>query len=289
MTVLQVKLPRHIVLIPPLVLVVVGSIIIGTANPPRQKKLDVTTSIVGSYEHCLGTTRYKLGQYAEARSLLSEAVKKRMNALGRKNADTANSMLQLAETLYELNEIKQADHLYSETLAIRTEILGIQHPDTIYAMEALANCCQKMSRLDDAESLLSKALALRKRREDSNLDQAITMANLGNTKALKKAYPEAEQLQIHALQIVTSELGENNFLTAKLFHNLAACYQDQEKFTEAEKLLLKAIRIKQNLRQHLSLTYGTKHLAWLAEEIDVSKIRLASLYFERTNNSRPNQ
>lgn len=86
--------------------------------------------------------------------------------------------------------------------------------------------------------------------------------------------PDAEQLHITALELSIKALGGNNVQTAKHYGNLGRLYQSMKKYTEAEKMQLVAIAIKEEI------------LGKDDYEVGLSLGHLASLYNYHTKQYR---
>ena len=77
------------------------------------------------------------GQYAEAVTLLSEAVEIDRRTIGTDTPEYAISSHNLASVLIDLGNLSDAESRLRETLAIRRKVLGNDHPDLFYSLNNL--------------------------------------------------------------------------------------------------------------------------------------------------------
>ena len=76
--------------------------------------------------------------------------------LGRKHADTLDSVYDLADLLKTRGKINEAIPFFERDLRGQEEIHGINHPDTIYSAKNLMEILIQQGRIDEANELKLK-------------------------------------------------------------------------------------------------------------------------------------
>ena len=154
------------------------------------------------------------GKWSEAEKLQRKVLRARERALGTRHPDTLWTMHTMAVSLWSMGRYAEAEKLERQVLKIRVQILGKGHPDTIWAMLNLVASLFEQSRED----------------------------------RVKRA--EAQKLVLEARDTVEgrlSILGEDDRDGLWGIDSVAAWLDRLGRYTEAEKLERRALRIRQRL------------------------------------------
>jgi tetratricopeptide (TPR) repeat protein len=162
---------------------------------------------------------------------------------------------------------QEAEALYQKGLALREYCFGASHPDT-------AQICYNLGRLyfDTGQYALSiqlhqRALAIREQvLAPDDLHIALSLNSLAFAYYIQEiALDEIEPLFLRALSIYEQAIGRDHPMTSHCLSNLALFYASQDRFLEAEQLLLEvqAIREQHLPPIHLDTARSLQNLAWL--------------------------
>ncbi len=162
---------------------------------------------------------------------------------------------------------QEAEVLYQKGLALREHCLGASHPDT-------AQICYNLGRLyfDTGQYTLSiqfhqRALAIREQvLAPDDFHIARSLNSLAFAYYIQDvATEEIEPLFLRALSIYEQAIGRDHPITSHCLSNLALFYASQDRFLEAERLLLEvqAIRERHLPPVHLDTARSLQNLAWL--------------------------
>jgi non-specific serine/threonine protein kinase/serine/threonine-protein kinase len=202
---------------------------------------DLDPLVKAQLQQTLGEVLYSLGKYAEAESLLRQALSQREAALGPDHLDTLATLVKLGLALENQDRYVDAEPLYARVLKTRELRLGPDDPATLAALNEVAMNLVKQGRSAEAEPLLRRSLESRQRKlgpdhrdtleAASNL--ALTLDNLGR-------YTEAEPLVRRALEGMERLHGPDHTDTIKIVGNLANNLSHQGRDQEAVNLFRRA-------------------------------------------------
>jgi tetratricopeptide (TPR) repeat protein len=187
-----------------------------------------------SYSHFLRD----LGKTDLAVPLLQEALAIRQDWLGREDPDVAATMHELAFMLYNEGDFAQAESLHRQALEMRRKFYGPEHSQVAASLESLAAVLVDQGRVIEAEPLLRTALEMRRRLSGSELEMAGGLIGLGRLLIVERKPAEAEPLLRQALSIREKTLPAEHWQRANAASLLGEALADQQKFAEAEPLLL---------------------------------------------------
>ncbi|GJL89795.1 MAG: hypothetical protein DHS20C03_35040 [Minwuia thermotolerans] len=235
-------------------------------------------------------TLYKAGLYlwrsgyhipaAQANHELLELIE---NRCGRKSADYAGAINNLAAQLYELGHTEEAIEKFEKSLAIEREI---GRGDTInYACTTanLANAYIWDRKIVTAERLHREAISIAENAVGKNDERYISILNgLAETLRLRKKYDESEELFKRAIELDLETYGNDHPFHARNLHFYSKLLRDMNRFDDAKKSLYKAIPIaRRKMGEHHPNTIAiADHFAWLirhSESNDKDQIMLQDL------------
>jgi CHAT domain-containing protein/Tfp pilus assembly protein PilF len=182
------------------------------------------------------------GKYAEAETLLREALAVNEKVLGPGHPYTANAHSYLASILNARGRYAEAEPLYRKALAVNEKALGPGHPGTARCCNNLALSLRARGRYTEAEPLLRRALAtLEAVQGPEHPATATACNNLALNLHDQGRNREAGPLCRRALAIREAALGPTHPDTAQSYSNLALLFSDQKLYREAEPLCRRAL------------------------------------------------
>lgn len=187
-------------------------------------------------------------QYAQAETLLQQALNIREQVLEPTHPDIAASLNSLALLYYAEGKYMLAEDFYLQALHIRQQILEPEHPDIAQSLSNLAELYTAQGKYIPAEqyylqALVSqeKALGLRRR------EVAKTLNNLALLYRSKGEYTRAEQFYLQALNIQKLVFGTVHPDVAQTLHNIARLHRAQGEYAKAEPLYQQALAIREDV------------------------------------------
>lgn len=242
------------------------------AGEVLQQALAITEKIFG-VEHQqtalalseLAGLRLRQGRYDEARQLYERAQSLLEKTLGPNDAALASVLSNLASANRQLGRYTVAESLFRRALAIHRQQLDAHSLVIASDLNNLALLYNEQERYEDALRLFNEALPIYEGtlgREHPRV--ARVLANLALTRQRQRDFVQAEALLKEALAIQRQQ--PNYADLAASLNTLAACYREQGRSAEAERLYQEALDLR---RTHL----GTAH-----PDVADSLIGLAMLY-----------
>jgi eukaryotic-like serine/threonine-protein kinase len=216
--------------------------------------------------HVMGDVYGNLGLYAQAQSLLTQAVDIRRRALGPKNPDLLRSMNRLGWILEEQHRYPEAEKLMRETLEVQRQVLGQEHPDTLASVANLAIVLDDEGRYAEAEKLQRETLEIRRRvRGPKHPETLSSMHSLASLLDDEGRHAEAEKLQRETLEIQRRVLGHEHPETMKSISNLAIVLTAEGHYAEAEKLNREVLELNRRVLgpEHPDTLHSMNNLAVL--------------------------
>jgi CHAT domain-containing protein/tetratricopeptide (TPR) repeat protein len=210
------------------------------------------------------------GKYAEAIPLAMRALELTRARRGDNHADTATSMVWLADLYRDQGRYAEAEPLYRRSLTIREKALGPEHRDVAISLSDLAGIYRTQGRNGEVEPLYRRAVAINEKagRSGQN-DLAITLDNLAEFYVAQRRYAEAEPLKKRSLALREKALGPEHPAVARGLQNLAGLYAEQGRYGEAEPLHRRALAIREK-------ALGSEH-----PDVAFSLLELAGLYHDQ--------
>lgn len=186
-------------------------------------------STAGCLEN-LGQLYMRQGKDEQAEMLLQRALALSERSLGPKHIDTATCLYNLGQLFMRQGKYDQAEALHVQALSIHEQRLGHNHPDTAYLLRGLAYLSYHEGKLEQAELLYLQSLIIREQ-------------HLGPTHPDTLETRQAYSDFLHLLSMEGRQLGTEYPHTAGCLSNLAGIYWKQERYAEAEPLLVRALTL----------------------------------------------
>ena len=148
--------------------------------------------------------------------------------------------------LYEEGQYADAIPLAERSLAIREKALGPDHPDVATALNNLAELYESQGRYAEAEPLYKRSLAIREKAlGPDHPDVGHVPQQPGRAvPEPRAATPRPSRSTSASLAIREKALGPDHPDVATSLNNLAALYQSQGRYAEAEPLYKRALAIR---------------------------------------------
>ena len=193
--------------------------------------------------HGLGHYLFQQGHTIEAREMLEESRKLRLENLGAEHLDTLITSSQLSAVYNKLRQSDEAYELQIYVMDIAERILGSSHWLTLKAMSRLASTYNSKGNHKQAKELQRQCLELMER-ELGPVDQITLteMANLTYTYTKLRQWRNAEVLGLKTLDLRTKVLGPTHPDTLTAMASLAWIYRVQRRWKESEQLERKTLK-----------------------------------------------
>jgi serine/threonine-protein kinase len=205
----------------------------GAARIERElaRQPDVRAQLLNS----IGTAYSGLGLYAQARSLLEEAVVLRRGANNHATPELAESLHQLAYLLREQGEFAAAEPLFRESLGMRRALFSEGHASIVESLNGLAFLLRGRGDFAASEALYREALGLaRAVRDPASRLLAESIQGLASALFGLGKHQEAEPLYREAVTLQLQLLGADHPSTMAVRYNQARNYQYLGDFDAAE-------------------------------------------------------
>ncbi|KAI4219521.1 MAG: hypothetical protein L6R36_008266 [Xanthoria steineri] len=190
-----------------------------------------------------------IGRWSEAYEVQVFLVRKREEALGKKDPDTLMSMNNLAEVLRSQGNYDEAEQIHRQTLALSKTVLGKEHPSTLTSMNNLALVLDSQGNYDEAEQIFRQTLALRETvLGKEHPDTLTSMNNLAGVLRSQGNYDEAEQIHRQTLALSKTVLGKEHPDTLTSMNNLALVLRSQGNYDEAEQIHRQTLALRETVR-----------------------------------------
>lgn len=209
---------------------------LGSDNPQTLKFMDI-----------LGASRCFQGRFQESRALHEKAIEGMTKALGPDHEDTLLAVDNLGRVMWRYFEYDLAHSLHARAFEglSKAKALGPTHAKTLESKECLA-----LSSIDLPDADLQSAHDMmlevkRERKRQLGAEQPWTllaMCNLARIKSAMGDTAKAEKLIRKILPIAERNLGENSFGTLMGRTHLAHVLIREERYDEAEDMLLDVIQ-----------------------------------------------
>ncbi len=202
----------------------------------------------------LGRVLREQGKYAEAETLLRQALASREKLYGETDDRTIGNRFLLAKTLLPLGKYADAETVLKRALDAQRKIGRRGNSDELRIINLLGLVQLQLGRHADAEGLLKQALADTRDLDDTRGQQTRsgTMYLLARALNGAKKFPEAEKYAREAIALRERLLGAENAEVTKVQLVLGRALIGQQKLAEAETLLKRALPVSER-------TLGPEH------------------------------
>ena len=186
----------------------------------RQEQLAMSDSLFAHSDELCNS-----GDYAQAISLVTEAMHIYEEVYGKEHPDYAQSISSLALYNSSLGNYSEAIRLGTEALNIYERVCGKEHPDYATSLSNLANANSALGNNSEAIRLGTEALNIRKKvLGTEHPGYASSLGNIATYHCYLCNYSEAIRLGTEALNIYEKIYGTEHPKYANFLRNLAFCY-----------------------------------------------------------------
>ncbi len=177
----------------------------------RIKQLSDQPLVQARMMQTMGEVYTNAGLLDDARALLEDALRIRVERLGPTHLDVAEAQDSLAGLLVLLGEFARARGLYESALATRETLLGPEHPRVATSLTFLGSLLATIGQGDEAARLHERALAIREKTlPKDHPDLALSLANRAAHLEQAGEYAAARPLYERALDIWRRVLAPNH-------------------------------------------------------------------------------
>lgn len=210
---------------------------------------DRARSTTARWERLLGDGQdlYRKARYAQAETLLKEALEASEHTSGRDDMNTALSCDALGMVYLEKANFDEAEALFRRALAVKEKLLGPNHQDAARSLHNVGRALKGKGAYTEAESCFRKALSIREQASEKsspNLSQSLN--DLGFIYIFQRNYPEAERSFGKAIELSESSPSQDQSELARSLGGLGQVLRLQRKYFEAEPLIKRALTIRES-------------------------------------------
>ena len=193
----------------------------------------------------IGRIRTRLGYYAEARTVLDEALGLRRRILGEEHPDVATSLMNIAAVIEATNvNERTAIPMHERALAMRTRLFGERDLRTTDALYALATVTHSLGGYREASPMFDRWLTMVKGQPPQlTPDRADQLSTLAHLFSYSGQSERAEQLARETLELNRALYGDRHHRVASEMSHLGGLLADGRKVAEADPLLRKSVEL----------------------------------------------
>ncbi|HEX4934509.1 MAG TPA: tetratricopeptide repeat protein, partial [Gemmatimonadaceae bacterium] len=208
----------------------------------------------------LGASIKRSGRYAEAESLLRDAVTRLKRDAGLRDPRTGTALFHLADAIVESGgDTTEAERTYREGVAIHHASAG-SAIGAIHGLDGLANIAERRNRPHESESLRREGLALRQRVYGAvNPHVAGALDGVGAALAQQGRWNEALAWRERGLAMWKRSVGADHSETATSLHGLANILRDAGRQAEAESVYTEVLALRNRLYRPNADVLGRTH------------------------------
>jgi serine/threonine protein kinase/Tfp pilus assembly protein PilF len=214
-----------------------------------RQALDILQAVSGEESRPVATLLYQLGALldergdaANADALLRRALNLYEALLGPEHEAVGTSSLALGRLLSRRGDFAGAEPLIRRALAIRRQTPGDQALNVADILSLLGRVLEGLERLPEADAAFREALELYTASlPNDHAWVGIATANRARVLGRRGEAVESERLWRTALSIFRKSLGDTDWRTTDALTQLGACLTAQNRFGEAEPLLVEGV------------------------------------------------
>ena len=226
--------------------------------------------------------KYRLGQYAEARSLFESALQKRTQAYGEKHKDVADLYRTLGNVYWRLGDFDQVKIHYQKSFEINSNLFGLTHHETLKSRSSLGILAYARADFTTAlEHLNAVADARIERLGANHFLTAEALNRLGAVYNEVGQYDTAEQKLNQASQIFQYLDMEETVDHAAVLNNLALIYRQTQDYEKAHNNFARVYAIETSILgdQHPSIATSANNLGLTSS--DLGRFEDALIHFRQ--------
>ena len=169
----------------------------------------------------MGEVYGSLGLYAEAATLLKNALAIQRDALGDTHPDTLASIHRLGAVLSDWGPPEVAEDHLREAVRGRRQVLGEDHADTLESLDELGSVLVRLGDFDEAEVYVRRALEGRRQALGSDSPETLSSLNsLGVLLIGRGEFEAAKPYFVETLELSRRVLGDDHPQTLRSADNL---------------------------------------------------------------------
>ena len=226
--------------------------------------------VQGQLFDMLGTMYQQLGDFDKADGLLAKALTRREALYGKRNADVADTLVELGMLRMDEGKLDQAEQFVQEGLAIDKQVLMPDNPKIAKYTSALGSVLLSRNNYPEAVRVLNEAKRLQSGRKDQVSDLDTTLTLLANAEFYLGHYFSSYKLNQSLLPIDEQMRGKGDPGVGIDLVNLGNIEQNWEHYGPAESYFRRALDIYQSW-------YGKQH----REVADIKAILAQTLVSEQ--------
>jgi len=237
----------------------------------RVDELDDQPLVQAEMVHALGRIHYSMGRYEESLALFDRGLRLRVETLGPRHPDVAESLERVAWLRRGRGDLDSADSLLALALSIVTDANGPQHTSLVPVLRGLARVATTRVLLDSAGALHRRVLAIETAAfgaDDPRL--AFNLHRIAGNLRFRGYHDSALALYREALDIRLRGHGpEHPQVAAAMLHLADELHRgDTIKYAEAEQLYRDAMVMQRRLlgEDYTDLVHGLGGLASIANK-----------------------
>jgi len=196
----------------------------------------------------MGTVYQKLGLYAQAESLLSQAINIRARMLGPEHPDTLKAKERMSPLFAGQGRFSEGEKFDGELLASQRRVLGPNHRATLATQSELFWILDWLGRSQEGEKLGRTTLEEQQRalgKEDP--DTLLTMRRLGSVLESLDRLAEAEGMTRQIIEIRNRVSGPQHPETLLAMSDLGLVLTSEGRSAEAEKVLRETLAVQRRV------------------------------------------
>ena len=196
----------------------------------------------------MGTVYQKLGLYAQAESLLSQAIGIRSRMLGSEHPETLKAKERMSPLFAEQGRFAEGEKFDRELLASQRRDLGPDHRETLATQSELFWILDWLGRSQEGEKLGRTTLAEQQRYlGEEDPDTLLTMRRLGSVLESVDRLPEAEAMTRQIIEIRNRVSGPEHPETLLAMSDLGLVLTNEGRPAEAEKVLRETLTMQRRV------------------------------------------
>lgn len=205
----------------------------------------------------LASLLHDMSHFAEAETLLRDALHVQQRALGRECVEAAETLRMLG-SLLEQTDAGDAEACFREALEIQRRTVGAESADVARTLYSLAQFLRNRSRPGEAEQLHRDALAIHQKVCGPDHPNVIPMAlGLGILLRTNGQFEAAEGQMLDAVRICRKNLSSDHPQLLNVQSNLAALYQDMGRHEDAEQMYRETLDMERRKHGPWHVNVGT--------------------------------
>ncbi|MBV6505193.1 MAG: hypothetical protein ILNGONEN_00751 [Syntrophorhabdaceae bacterium] len=204
--------------------------------------------VCGNLYLLLGIIRNQSGDHRLAQELIEKAQQTFLPTFGDKHPSYAKTLVALAEVSRRLGKFGPALEKVKEAIKILEDRYGEAHPSVAEALEVQGKIYDHLCEFDKEEQVWNRILEIYSKAYSENHPvTATTHYNYANLYLRRGEFDKALEHVDKSLSITEKSLGKDNSNYFGRLILLAACYNDQQKYSQAEETLNEAQSLQQDV------------------------------------------